>query len=69
MKKSLAKKFAQCEHMILLLGIVKKCLSLSMTIVNLSKFLDEIFAVDPVSGKFPKVIFSTFLSKDGNPQG
>lgn len=67
MKKSLAKKFAQCEHMDTTIRYCKEVPEFVYSDSELKSVLDEIFAVDPVSG-FPKGDIQYFLSKDGNPQ-
>lgn len=67
MKKSLAKKFAQCEHMDLSIKVVIDVPKFEYDDSQLKQVLDEIFAVDPVSG-FPRGDIQYFLSKDGNPQ-
>lgn len=67
MKKSLAKKFAQCEHIDSSLRYCKEVPKFEYDDSQLKQVLDEIFSVDPVSG-FPKGDIQYFLSKDGNPQ-
>ena len=67
MKKILAKKFAQCEHMDTSIKAVIEVPKFEYDDSQLKQVLDEIFAVDPVSG-FPKGDIQYFLSKDGNPQ-
>lgn len=67
MKKSLAKKFAQCERMDTTIEVVHEAPKFEYDDSQLKQVLDEIFAVDPVSG-FPKGDIQYFLSKDGNPQ-
>lgn len=67
MKKCLAKKFAQCEHMDTTIVVVHEEPKFEYDDSQLKQVLDEIFAVDPVSG-FPKGDIQYFLSKDGNPQ-
>ena len=67
MKKILAKKFAQCEHLDFSIKAVIEVPKFEYDDSQLKQVLDEIFAVDPVSG-FPKGDIQYFLSKDGNPQ-
>ena len=67
MNKKLAKKFAQCEHLDTTLKVVVQDPKFEYDDTQLKQVLDEIFAVDLVSG-FPKGDIQYFLSKDGNPQ-
>ena len=53
MKKTLAKKFAQCEYIDTTLQVVIEPPRFEYQESQLKQVLDEIFAVDPVSG-FPK---------------